>query len=578
VDVKPTAVSLAELRLWLALVADDETSDLANIAPLPNLDGHIRAGDALLDPLTVAATLGGATALIGARAEVRRVGVARRHLFRLAGPEKRAAETELRRAEAALAGDLLRRAVARLEAEIAGLVARGRDRDLFGGRRGLDAQNRATLGRLRASRRELRDALRRLARDGETPFFAFETHFGDLRARGGFDLIVGNPPWVRGERLPPRVREALALRYATWRPAVTRGFAHLPDLAVAFVERALELAAPGGVAALLVPAKLVTSGYGEALRRRLAAETRLERVAPLAGGARAFDAAVYPMALVAVRSDPGPSHQTATALGPASRAPHVAQHDLRAAGPWVLARDVQQLARRLAERFPRLSERWRPLLGVKTGADDVFLVSGDCAVGRPAARGRDVRRWEVASARRVLWTHGPDGRPLTQLPDDLTDRLAPHFDRLRRRADFRGGPPWQLFRPTLGVALHRVVWPDVARRLEAAVPAADIVPLNTVYGIATRTGDDALALAALLNSRWLGALAAAGADPARGGYRRFNARVVGALPVPPPGAHVWTRLTQCGRTLTTDDDCVADAFELDAAERRTLGRLAPDPF
>ena len=110
------------------------------------------------------------------------------------------------------------------------------------------------------------------------------------------------------------------------------------------------------------------------------------------------------------------------------------------------------------------------------------------------------------------------------------------------------------------------------------MPTADVVPLNTVYGIATRTGDDALALAALLNSRWLGALAAVGADPARGGYRRFNARVVGALPVPPPAAAAWTRLAQCGRTLTTDDDCVADAFELDAAERRALGRVAPDPF
>ncbi|HXI33632.1 MAG TPA: N-6 DNA methylase, partial [Gemmatimonadales bacterium] len=85
VDVKPTAVRLAELRLWLALVADDATSDLALVAPLPNLDGHIRAGDALLDPLTVAATLGGETALIGARAEVRRLEVARRRLFHLAG-------------------------------------------------------------------------------------------------------------------------------------------------------------------------------------------------------------------------------------------------------------------------------------------------------------------------------------------------------------------------------------------------------------------------------------------------------------------------------------------------------------
>src|SRR2546430_6084101 len=33
--------------LWLALVADDDETDLTRIAPLPNLDGHVRQGDAL---------------------------------------------------------------------------------------------------------------------------------------------------------------------------------------------------------------------------------------------------------------------------------------------------------------------------------------------------------------------------------------------------------------------------------------------------------------------------------------------------------------------------------------------------
>src|SRR5574342_765540 len=114
-------------------------------------------------------------------------------------------------------------------------------------------------------------------------------------------LLLGNPPWVRGERLPARVREVLSQRYSTWRSGVGP-FAHVPDLSVAFCARALELLAPGGVVALLAPAKLATAGYAETLRRRLANETRLERVAPLDESAAAsFRAAVYPMALVAAR-------------------------------------------------------------------------------------------------------------------------------------------------------------------------------------------------------------------------------------------------------------------------------------
>src|SRR5205085_1751942 len=86
------------------------------------------------------------------------------------------------------------------------LIAAAKDRDLFGRRRGLTADERALLRRLRASRRELRAAAVRLEREGGTPFFAFESHFADVLARGGFDLVAGNPPWVRGERAWHRCR------------------------------------------------------------------------------------------------------------------------------------------------------------------------------------------------------------------------------------------------------------------------------------------------------------------------------------------------------------------------------------
>src|SRR3989454_4544020 len=101
-----------------------------------------------------------------------------------------------------------------------------------------------------------------------------------------------------------QVREALATRYVTWRPAPGPGFAHLPDLAVAFVERTLELAAPGGAVALLVPAKLASSGYAEPLRRRLADTTRLERVARGGRTESAVRATGDPRAPLAARAQP----------------------------------------------------------------------------------------------------------------------------------------------------------------------------------------------------------------------------------------------------------------------------------
>ena len=94
---------------------------------------------------------------------------------------------------------------------------------------------------------------------------------------------------------------------------------------------------------------------------------------------------------------------------------------------------------------------------------------------------------------------------------------------------------------------------------------------------ATRTADDAHALAALFNSRWLTALARLRADPARGGFRRFNARVVRELPVPADAA-AWCALAAAGRRRLADDEGVADLYQLDAGDRRALAALAPDPL
>src|SRR5256886_5015573 len=261
---------------------------------------------------------------------------------------------------------------------------------------------------------------------------------------------------------------------APLRPAV-RGFGHLPDLAVAFVERALELAAPGGCVALLVPAKLASSGYAEPLRQRLSHGTRIDRAARLGDAAGAFGAAaVYPMALIATRAEPGPADETVTALGPRSAAPRVPQRALQASGPWVLHADATRVARRVRATLPTVGERWTPQLGVKTGADDVFLVREPVPGTRPALRGRDLSAWRAEPRAFLLWTHGPDGRPLARLPPVLEHALRPHLERLRRRADYRSGAPWQVFRTALAVARHRVVWPDLARRLAALVP--DVEP------------------------------------------------------------------------------------------------------
>ena len=75
--------------------------------------------------------------------------------------------------------------------------------------------------------------------------------------RGGFDAVIGNPPYVRQEHIT-HIKHALKSRYAAY-----DGFA---DLYVYFFEQALLLLRPGGRFAFTVTNKWLKAGYAEELR------------------------------------------------------------------------------------------------------------------------------------------------------------------------------------------------------------------------------------------------------------------------------------------------------------------------
>jgi hypothetical protein len=532
VDRSATAVRLSELRLWLAVIADDREECPRRVEPLPNLDCLIRQGDSLFEPGSVARLRRPDPRLADAVARLRR------RLVVATGADKREQVRELRAAESRVATEALGAAEAELRADIAEHLRAARSMDLFGERRGMDRELRALLAGARAELRALGVARRTIAREREVPWFQYASQFADVFAAGGFGIVAGNPPWLRAEDVPAEMRRRLEGRYHWWRGAGA-GFGHRPDLAIAFLERAVELTAPGGVVALLVPAKLATAGYGAAARHALAASTTLLHVADLTGHPdAAFDATVYPLALVVRKALPPGGHRVRTTLGGAR--PAVPQAALTGGGPWILSDDrTRAIVARLARDHPALDERVTCHLGVKTGANRLFLdPPGDVEpeLLRWAVRGRDVRPFRARRRVRLLWTHGANGAPLGRLPPGAAAYLAPHEAALRRRADFDLGPPWTLFRTTAAAGVHRVVWADLARQLTAVALTgrrdSGSIPLNSCYVAAVPTAEEAERLAAWLNSRWVGAVARVGAVPAAGGFHRFGAAIVSRLPLP----------------------------------------------
>jgi hypothetical protein len=549
VDVAPMAVWLCELRLWLSIVIDDETTLPRDIAPLPNLEHHIRLGDALgNDAFAGAITL-----------PSRRIAALRERYTRSAGAQKRIAAARIDSAERTAARQVTTHTLRTLHAEREALLQIARSRTLFGTRQGSNASQQRRLATLRTVIRQTRRTLRRLD-DGGAVDFDFRTHFADAGSNGGFDLVIGNPPWVRSHHLDDATRTNLRNRFA----AVTRhvsgnhAFGVQTDLAIPFTQRGLELARPGGMLAFLLPAKLWRSVAAGALRHHLlqCGTPRLLRDQSHTNGG--FSAAVYPSAIVVQRTathaepamhDTTMECHTTDALGNPQSFPittaQLAATELPGA-PWRIVPEAVRLA---ADTLRDAGHRWSdsilppPSLGVKTGCNDAFLMP-DTEVRnalrpftRPVLRGDQVRAWSAPeSPMAIVVPCGNNGNALTTLPAPLARHFMPHQRTLLARTDLRPREPWwTLFRTELLESTGwRVIWADIGQTLRATIlpPHAPAVPLNTCYGVRLHDPVDAHALAALLNAPTTTAWLSLVAEPARGGYHRFMGWTVLALPLP----------------------------------------------
>ena len=568
VDRNPMAVWLCELRLWLSVVIECDAADPMAVPPLPNLDRNVRVGDSLSGH-AFAADSGPASRSV-------RLQTMRQRYARASGARKTTLARALDRDERLRAVALLDRALERALYDRRERLSADREPDLFGDRRASTAADRVKLGAMRAQVNSLRRERRRLADGGALPF-SFGVHFADVALRGGFDAVVGNPPWVRIHRIPQAERAALrrqyfAYRHARWQAGADAanagsGFAGQVDLSALFVERSLALLRPGGALALLVPAKLWRSLAGGGIRELLAKQARLVRIEDRSDAPPSFDAAVYPSIVAARRhasvqpaAEVIVAVQRGTTLAGWTAAREAIALDASPGAPWLLLPPQVRHAFDLvasAGTPMALSPPGRALLGVKCGCNDAFVVdaiheSGAVAcigaaggrtgeiersVLRPVIRGEAVKPWNAHCGReRIIWTHDAHGHPRDTLPPRATRWLARYKRRLLTRSDARDANRWWSLYRVEGAACDapRVVWADFGRRPRALVlpPGDPRVPLNTCYVVRCAGLDDAYTLAAILNSplaaAWLHCLA----EPARGGFNRYLGWTMARLPLP----------------------------------------------
>lgn len=292
VDINPMAVEICKLRLWLSLVIDLDVTDGAKPINLPDLDFRILAGDSLVDRM-------GKEPFIQSLPDPRAQGFTPdmqilqkvnglQHEFdslrkRFDGEGVTASEKR----------DLSRR-IHRAGLDIARVQL---EHALYWANETVTARQKNP----KTTKKALKEATDHLAglerlREGLTedaPFqkpFLWPVNFHDQLQKGGFDIVLANPPYVRQEHLDGIDQESYGFAFKE----VHAGTA---DLLVYFYSRAIQLAKEGGYLAFITSNKYMRAAYGAGLRETLPTKLQMHRIIDF-GDLPLFTVAAYPAVVI----------------------------------------------------------------------------------------------------------------------------------------------------------------------------------------------------------------------------------------------------------------------------------------
>ena len=527
VDINPNGIEIAKLRLWLWLA---DSYEPGYIKPLPNIDYNLRVGNSLIGYIDLS--------------EFRSARLTLSDFLR--DEEKPTLDCLLKERNELIheykitwgeEAKELKSSVQELDMKISNLL----NADLYREFREKKIEiNRAEFLKL-------------------NPFhwgFEFYEVF-DLdkpKEERGFDVVIGNPPYVRQEALGE-----LKTYFQDYYYQVYHGAA---DLYVYFIERSFSLLTDGGVFSYIVANKWMRANYGKPLRQWLK-QQRIEEILDF-GDLPVFQVTTYPCIIRISKKTPEFEFNVTqvktlkfTSLDDYVKDnKYVVKQEILDDSGWSLA-DDKTLA--LLDKIRHVGVPLREYVngkiyrGVLTGFNNAFVIDVDTrrkliaedakseALIKPFLVGRDIKRYQPLESERYLilmpkgWTMLNSDRTkdvwawLERSYPSIATHLKPFSEKAQKRYD-KGNFWWELRACDYYEEFEKpkIIWPGISAEVTAfAFDVAKYYGNDNVHLITTAD----LYLLGFLNSRLMRLVLTNICDKVQGGFYRLKIVYVQQLPI-----------------------------------------------
>jgi adenine-specific DNA-methyltransferase len=560
VDINPNSVKICRLRLWIELLKNAYYKNATELETLPNIDINIKCGNSLVSRFAIDADLKQALKKSKWSIDSYRIAV---DTYRNA--ESKEQKREMERLIADIKSDFKSEIslndpkVLKLRKLSGELFTMTNQTQLFemGKKEKADWNKKVT--QLTEETKKIETEIEEIKANKiyENAFewrFEFPEVLNDEGDFVGFDVIIGNPPYIRQEE------------FSELKPYLLNSFgetgAGTADLFVYFVELAMRVLKKEGEFAYIIPNKWMRAGYGKKMRA-FVGKYKIHLLIDFGDLPVFEEATTYPN-IIQLRKSPSEKTFNAcnvnTLLFPSGLKNYLIENEIQinlneiSSEGWTLsATNIQYLLTKIKSIGTPLKDyvNGKIYYGIKTGLNEAFvidketkdrLISEDpksAEVIKPFLAGRDIKRYQtpVADKYLIFTRRGIEIEKypaiynhLLQFKENLDPKPNDYNGEWNGRKP--GSYKWFEIQDSIDYFKEfeksKVMLPDISLKCEALIDESEgLYSVNTAYIIPELTKSDL----GLLNSKLILFYYSNLSQTIRGGYYRFIKQYLAQIPM-----------------------------------------------
>ncbi len=413
--------------------------------------------------------------------------------------------------------------------------------------------------------------------------FDWRAAFAPAFQQGGFDVVIGNPPYVRMELIKP------------FKPYLEKHYVvadERTDLYAYFFERGVGVLKAGGRLGYISSSTFFRTGSGENLRKFLGDHAAVEAVVDF-GDLQIFEGVTTYPAIITLRKGEA-QDDGALAFLKVDALPADLEAEFSAksrpmprarlgSGSWQFEdAPLAKLRDKIVASKKTLGEVYgAPLYGIKTGLNEAFVIDREtrdrlvkqdkksAKLLKPFLRGENVKRWRVEPEGLFL-INTPKGKVDINAYPAIRDWLLPFKPELEKRATkqewFELQQAQLAYQPSFSAP--KIIYGHFAQDRIFAFDTEGYFSNDKSYFIPNATFD----LLSLLNSKISWSFISSISPAVRGGFHEMRVQYLEKVPIPKIASSDRKRLAKFGEDCTST---AARRLAIQSTVRHRIIDLAP---